>query len=137
MNEVCLRASEWVQRDTASLTALIDKPGQPTGPLRDRHRQETTMLKTFSAIVIAASMLAAPAMAGGLERNATSHKAAGTERHVQLPAKVLNANAKMGHRHSYHHRHVRPHFHFHKKLGLGHGHKHTAIKTTAAHIKRG
>jgi hypothetical protein len=123
MNGFCQALSERVQRGGASLAALIDKPGQPTGPLRDRHRQETTMLKTFSAIVIAASMLAAPAMAGGLDRGATPHKSATTERHVQVRPNVLNANAKMTHRQpSYHHRHARPHFHFHKKIGVHHGH---------------
>jgi Ni/Co efflux regulator RcnB len=116
---------------------MIDKPGHPTGQLRDRHRQETTMLKMFSAAVIAASIIAAPAMAAGSDRAATTHKVATTERHVQPGA--LNANAKMMHRHHdyrHHHRHVRPHAHFHKKLGMSHMYKHTAIKTTVVH-KRG
>jgi hypothetical protein len=116
---------------------MIDKPGQPTGQLRDRRRQETTMLKIFSAAVIAASIIAAPAMAAGPDRTATAHKAVTTERHVQ-PG-TLNAHAKMMHRHHdyrHHHRHVRPHAHFHDKLGMSHTHKHTAIKTTVVH-KRG
>ncbi|WP_081421834.1 His-rich protein BRANT [Tardiphaga robiniae] len=95
------------------------------------------MLKMFSAAVIAASILAAPAMAAGPGRTVTTHKVVTTEHHVQPGA--LNANAKMIHRHHdyrHHQRHVRPHFHFHKKLGVSHTHKHTAIQTTVVH-KRG
>jgi hypothetical protein len=81
------------------------------------------MLKTFSAIAIAASILAAPAMAAGPAHAFDSHKSATTERHVQVRSGPLNANAKMMHRHHdyrHHHRHARPHFHFHNKMGHGH-----------------
>lgn len=95
------------------------------------------MLKTISAALIAASMLAAPAMAAGLDRGAATHNSAPAAHHVQVRPSVLNANAKMMHRHHEHHRHARPHLRFHKKLGMHKTFKHTAIKTTAAHIKRG
>ena len=92
------------------------------------------MLKMFSAAAIAASILAAPAMAAGPDRTAVAHKVVTTERHGHPGA--LNANAKMINRHHHyrhHHRHVRPHFNFHKKLGMGHADKHTAIKSTVVH----
>ncbi|QUS40618.1 hypothetical protein RPMA_18600 [Tardiphaga alba] len=70
------------------------------------------MLKTFSAALIAVSVLAAPAFAGGF----------GPARHAHRHHHALDARAQMIHRHHDHrldryHRHVRPHFHFHRKLG--------------------
>ena len=65
------------------------------------------MLKTISAALLAASVLAAPAMAAGPGRSmhAPGIKAA----HVKQS--VLNANAKMG---RHHHRHFHHHYRFHK-----------------------
>ena len=42
---------------------MIDEPGHPTGDLRDPLEEETTMLKTISAALLAVSVLAAPALA--------------------------------------------------------------------------
>jgi hypothetical protein len=136
MNEACPASSEWVQRSVASLTALIDKPGQPTGQLRDRDRQETTMLKKISTALIVVSMLAAPAMAAGIAKTTPApitKPVTSADNKVQAKPGVLNANAKMV---RHHHRHARPHHRFHKKMSVHKVHKHTAIQTTVAH-KRG
>ena len=67
------------------------------------------MLKTISAALLAASVLAAPAMAGTA---GSATRAAPVIKSVQVKPSVLNANAKMGrhhHRHGWHHRHHRYH----------------------------
>ena len=43
---------------------MISEPGHPTGDARDPLEEETTMLKTISAALVAVSVLAAPALAG-------------------------------------------------------------------------
>lgn len=62
------------------------------------------MLKTISAALLAAVVLAAPAMAAG-----TRTHAAPAIKSVQVKSSVLNANARMGHHHHrhghHHHRH--------------------------------
>ena len=63
MNEVHPRASEWVQRGSLSLISMIGEPGHPTGDLRDHLEEETTMLRTISAALLAVSVIAAPALA--------------------------------------------------------------------------
>ena len=63
MNEVHRRASQWVQRGSLSLLRMISEPGHPTGDLRDPLEEETTMLKTISAALLAVSVIAAPALA--------------------------------------------------------------------------
>ena len=108
------------------------------------------MFKKFSAALIAASLLAAPAMAASPTKDAnktpvTTSTAAPTVKPVasigsKLQAKpsVLNANAKLV---RHHHRHMRPHHRFHKKMGALSSYKHVASKSisksTVAHIKRG
>lgn len=73
------------------------------------------MFKTISAALLVASVMAAPAFAGG--HVTTRHAPA--IKHVQVKAvhvrpSVLNANARMGHHH-HHHRHVHHHgFHGHR-----------------------
>jgi hypothetical protein len=106
MNEIHRRASEWVHRSAIKVLTMIDEPGHPTGQLRDP-REETTMLKTISAALLAASVLAAPAMAAGPDR--TTHAPAIKAVHVK--PSVLNANARMGRDH---HKHVRHHYRSHK-----------------------
>ena len=73
------------------------------------------MLKIISAARLAASVLAAPAIAAG---NAKTDAAPATksvqlkQKSAQVKPSVLNANAKMGrhhHRHGHHHRHYRGH----------------------------
>ncbi|MEH2476176.1 hypothetical protein V1281_002654 [Nitrobacteraceae bacterium AZCC 2161] len=93
------------------------------------------MLKKISAALIVASMLAAPAMAAGIEKTApapVTKPVKSTDSKVQAKPSVLNANAK-----AVRHHHVRPHHRFHKKLGMHKTFKHTAIKSTVVHSKRG
>jgi hypothetical protein len=68
------------------------------------------MFKTISAALLAVSVLAAPAMAGGPGRikHAPAMKA------LHLKPGVLNAHARMGrhhHKHFHHHHHHRFHRH--------------------------
>ena len=94
------------------------------------------MLKMFSAAVIAASILAAPAMAAGIAKTTPApitKPVTSADNKVQAKPGVLNANAKMV---RHHHRHARPHHRFHKKMSVHKVHKHTAIQTTVVH-KRG
>jgi hypothetical protein len=111
------------------------------------------MLKKFSAALIAASLLAAPALAAGpAARDTIKNPIAATataptikpvasvdgKLHATSPrtkASLLNANARMV-RHQHHH--ARHHHHFHKKTGALHFQKHAAShKSTVAHFKRG
>jgi hypothetical protein len=109
MNEVHRCVSGSVQHAPTKVASMIEEPGHPTGQLRDP-REETTMFKTISAALLAASVLvAAPAMAAGHGR--TAHAPGIKSLHVK-PG-VLNAHAGMGrhhHRHFHHHRH---HYRFH------------------------
>src|SRR6476646_4598428 len=92
------------------------KADHPAGDLRSG-TEEITMLKTISAALIAVSMIAAPAFAGEAVKTAPKApapvaKTAPVIKSEQLPSKVLNANAKMGH-----HKHYR-HHHHHKHIGM-------------------
>jgi hypothetical protein len=90
------------------VAGLIDKPGHPTGRSAIDFQEDTTMIKTISAALLAVSVLAAPAMAG--TARSVSH-AAPAAKFAQAKPSVLNANARMGHhhRHGYHHPHHRHH----------------------------
>ncbi len=70
------------------------------------------MLKTFSAALLAMSVLAAPAMPAGTAKNApvTSTAPAPAIKPLQIKSSVLNANAKMGRHHHRHHRRFHKHF---------------------------
>ena len=107
MNEVHCRASEWVQPAATKVVTMIEEPGHPTGQLRDPPSEEPTMFKTISAALLAASFLAAPAMAAGPGR--TTH--APVIKAVHVKPSVLNANARMG---RHHHKHFRHHYRSHK-----------------------
>jgi hypothetical protein len=110
------------------------------------------MLKTISAALLAISVIAAPALAAETGKVATpapvtkiapaTTKTAPVIKSEQLPAKVLNANAKMG---RHHHKHFRHHRH-HKHMGLlkvkspKHASKHVRAKIAIKHVasvKRG
>lgn len=86
------------------------------------------MLKTVSAALIAVSMLAAPAMAGGFGHASRTHH-----------SHALDAKAQMHRGHVTQHRHVRPHahphFNIHKKFGHHKHFKHSAhtAKTVQKH----
>lgn len=102
------------------------------------------MFKTISAALVAVSVLAAPALAGtpGKMAQAPVNKTvqAPLNKAAQAPvikaeqrkAKVLNANARMGHyKHYRHHRH-------HKHIGIlkTHAKPHVAVKHVTPLAKR-
>ncbi|MDB5503270.1 MAG: hypothetical protein JWR89_3172 [Tardiphaga sp.] len=96
------------------------------------------MLKKISAALIVVSMLAAPAMAAGVEKTAPApitKPVAAVDAKLQVKPAVRNAHAKMV-RHHRHHQ-VRPHHRFHKRIGLHKTFKHTAHTSTVVHSKRG
>lgn len=85
------------------------------------------MLKTVSAALIAVSMLAAPAMAGGFGHAGPTHH-----------SHARDAKAQMHRGHIMHHRHhMRPHahprFNFHKTFGHHNSFKHSAISAKTVH----
>ena len=70
------------------------------------------MLKTIAAALFAATVLAAPAMAGGYGRTVHQPEFRG----VYVNPNVLNSHARWGrhhNRHHYHHRYFRHHHRFH------------------------
>jgi len=79
------------------------------------------MFKTISAVLLAVSVLAAPAMAASRTPHATATRTA------QVKHSMLNANAKMGRHHHKHHRH----HHAHKRVGALK--KHQFSKVTIKH----
>ena len=87
---------------------MIDGPGHPTGHLVIPLKEETTMLKTISAALLAVSVLAAPALAAGQSKT-TQAPAIKAAQAKQVKPSVLNANAKMGRHHVKHVRHHRAH----------------------------
>ncbi|WP_225713257.1 His-rich protein BRANT [Bradyrhizobium semiaridum] len=109
------------------------------------------MLKTISAALLAMSVIAAPALAAETGKTATpapvtktapATKPAPVIKSEQLPSKVQNANAKMGH-HSKHYRH---HHRHHKHMGMlkvkapKHATRHVHGKVAIKHVapaKRG
>jgi hypothetical protein len=109
---------------------MINEPGHPTGhPVIPK--EETTMLKTISAALLAISVLAVPAMAAGTGKTAQ----APVIKAVQVKTSVLNANAKMG---RHHHRHFR-HHRSHKRMGALKTQQFSkvTVKHAAPAIKRG
>jgi hypothetical protein len=112
---------------------MIDEPGHPTGPSRSLLKEETTMLKTISAALLAVSVLAAPALAATPAKDATRTQAP-VIKTEQMKAKpgVLNANAKMG-RHHAHYRHHRSH----KHMGALKTHQKLSVKHITSATKRG
>jgi len=113
------------------------------------------MLKTISAALLAVSVLAAPAMAAGIDKTApapvSKTASAPVAKTAQAPVinavpvkhSVLNANARMGRHHYRHHRHHRFHKHFHKHMGANKSHQFSKVqsskvqfsKVTVKHVK--
>src|SRR6202158_2751420 len=89
---------------------MIDGPGHPTGHLVIPLKEETTMLKTISAALLAVSVLAAPALAASSGKT-TQAPVIKAEQVKQVKPSALNANAKMGRHHVKHARHHRAHKH--------------------------
>jgi hypothetical protein len=88
------------------------------------------MLKTISAALLAASVLAAPALAAGTGKTAATP----VTKSASVSKNVLNANAKMGRHHVKHARHHRSH-----KIATHKMHKSSkvAAKHVTHHAKRG
>ena len=120
---------------------MIDEPGHPTGPLRDRFRKGPAMLKTISAALLAVSVIAAPVMAATAAKNAQTPvtkssvaKSATVTPSAQVKKNPLNANAKMSrHHHVRHHKHHR----FHKKVATAHKSLKVSAKPVMHPAKRG
>jgi hypothetical protein len=111
--------------------------GMPAGRMGQGKQEETIMLKTISAALVAVSVLAAPALAGttGKTTQAPPNKTAQTPavKAEQGKTKAINANAKLGRDQKLdrHHRH-------HKQVGAlkAHAKPGAAIKQTAPAAKR-
>ena len=112
---------------------MIDGPGHPTGHLVIPLKEETTMLKTISAALLAVSVLAAPALAAGQSKT-TQAPVIKAGQAKQVKPNLLNANARMGH----HHEHFR-HHRFHRHMGALKPHQvsKVAIKHAGHATKRG
>ena len=144
MNEVRRCASGRVQRAASKLASMIDGPGHSTGQLVIPRKEETTMLKTISAALLAVSVLAAPALAATPDKTAQApvNKTAQvkpvdkTAQAKPVKPSVLNANAHMGRHH--HARHARHHG-FHKHMGAIKTHHYSKVSTkhTGSATKRG
>jgi len=81
----------------------------PAGPKAQEKEEETTMLKTISAALVAVSVLAAPALAGTPGKTAQAPVNKTTQAPVikaESKSKALNANARMGRHHNRHHKHI-------------------------------
>jgi len=120
MNRVRQFTSECIQRRVPNVVGMIDESGCSAGDLEIPFEQETSMLKTISAALLAVSVLAAPALAaqsGKTTANAavirTTQARQATTTRVKPAA--LNANAKMGKHH--HRKHLSQHHRHHGKLG--------------------
>jgi hypothetical protein len=113
---------------------MIDEPRPSDRPSRDPLKQETTMLKTISAALLAVSVLAAPALAASSDKT-TQAPVIKAEQVKQVKPSALNANARMGRHHVRHARHHRAH----KHMGALKTHKFSkvTIKHAAPAIKRG
>jgi hypothetical protein len=109
---------------------MIDRRGNATGDLLIARNEETTMLKTISAALLAVSVLAVPALAAG-QGNIAQAPATKAQQVKLVKTSMLNANASMKRHHGRHHRH-------HKHMGALK--KHHISKITTKHenrIKRG
>jgi hypothetical protein len=92
------------------------------------------MLKTISAVLLAVSVLAAPALAASKEKTAPAPVIKAEQAKPVKPA-LRNANAKMGRHHVSHARHHRSHKHV---AGLkAHKYSKATIKHTGSATKRG
>jgi hypothetical protein len=86
---------------------MINRRGNPTGDLLIALKEETTMLKTISAALLAVSVLAAPALAAG-QGNVAQAPVTKAQPVKVAKSNTLNANARMirHHRHHRHHKHM-------------------------------
>jgi hypothetical protein len=137
MNGVRCRASGRVQRAAISLEGTIDEPGNLAGKFVIPFEGGHTMLKTISAALLAASVLAAPALAASTNKTtqAPATKSAHVNKSTEANKSALNANAKMGRHHVRHSSHHRTH----KKMATHKSHRSSkvAAKHFAPPAKRG
>jgi hypothetical protein len=132
MNVVRYQPSGRVQRVAAKVHPMIYESGHPADPLVIPLKEETTMLKTISAALLAVSVIAAPALAANSGKT-TQAPVIKAEQTKQAKSSVLNANAKMGRHHAKHVRHHR----MHKHMGAFKSHKFSTIKQAPTAAKRG
>jgi len=137
MNEVRRCASGWVQRAARKVVTMIESPAIRPAISRSPLKEETTMLKTISAALLAVSVVAAPVMAAGSSKTtqAPAAKAAQVKpkADAQVKPNALNANAKMGRHHVKHVRHHRAH----KKVSAVKTHQSSKAIEQAPATKRG
>jgi hypothetical protein len=125
---------------------MIDEPDLPAGHLQIPFEEETTMLKTISAALLAVSVIAAPAFAASQNKAAqapvsktvqaplaqTANPNAKFDTKSNAKSGVLNANAKMGRHHHKHYRHYR----HTKKMGALKAHTKVSFRpVTKSHSK--
>src|SRR5690349_18310501 len=120
MNEVRLSTSGGIQCAGPSLLSMINEAGDGPGP-EIPIEQETTMLKTISAALLATSLIAAPAFAAGSGKATATTPAAQSTQTTQAKSdlkadaktdnktKAMNSNAKMTKHHRKHVSHLRSH----------------------------
>jgi hypothetical protein len=132
MNGVEKSASAAVQRAVPNLACTIGEPGH-SGPESPQvpTEEETAMLKTISAALVAVSVLAAPVLAGTAGKTAQAPVTKSTQDPVtkvdQGKSKALNANAGRHHKHYRHQSHK-------KQVGLSK--TRAAVKPAAPAAKR-
>src|SRR5947207_14790932 len=85
------------------ITGPAIRPATPRSP-----EEERTMLKTISAVLLAVSVFAAPALAAG-QAKTTQAPVTKTEQAKQVKPGALNANAKVSRHKAKHVRHIRTH----------------------------
>jgi hypothetical protein len=110
---------------------VIYEPGHPADSFRDRLKEETTMLKTISAALLAVSVIAAPALAANYGKTAQA-PVIKADKAKQAKPSALNANAKMGRHHAKPARHHR----MHKHVGALKTHKLSTTKHATPTTKR-
>jgi len=137
MNGIWHDTSGDVQCELPNVVSMIEEPGLPAGDLEIPLQQEMTMLKKISAVLLAVSVLAAPALAAGTGKSAdaplikttpTKDTQAKTTPAETTPAKggELKANAKM----AKHHRKHLSYRHRHHKMAAFNGHAKAKLKTS-------
>jgi hypothetical protein len=83
---------------------MIEEPGHSAGHLEIPSEEETTMLKTISAALLAASVIAAPALANSAKTvQAPVAKTTPAANTAKVKPSAMNANAKMDRHHGRHH----------------------------------
>ena len=93
MNEVRHLTSGCVQCRLPNVVSMIDEPGYSAGDLEIPIEQETTMLKTISAALLAASVFAAPVLAAESTRTTANAPVVKTTQPRRLTPRCINAKS--------------------------------------------